>query len=77
MTSLRAARRWLDEGLAFRIAVPASGQCAANATAVVRFFRPGAIVADARHRYAKDAAEIARMRSAGWIEEGPVFCAHA
>ncbi|HEY5862621.1 MAG TPA: hypothetical protein VIX61_05995, partial [Casimicrobiaceae bacterium] len=25
----------------------------------------------------KDAAEIARMRSAVWIEEGPVFCAHA
>ena len=43
----------------------------------MRFYRPGAVVTDARHRYVKDAAEIARMRSAGWIEEGPVFCTPA
>jgi hypothetical protein len=66
--------RWTYEGLAFRVAVPAAGQCAGNGVPVVRLFRPGAMVADARHRYVKDPAEVARMRSAGWIEEGPVFC---
>jgi len=28
-----------------------------------------------RHRYVVDAAEAQRMRAAGWIEEGAVFCA--
>jgi hypothetical protein len=71
---VKANPRWLYEGLAFRAAVPVDGACAAGTAPVVRFFRPGAIVTEARHRYVKDAAEIARMRSAGWIEEGPVFC---
>jgi hypothetical protein len=69
--------RWLYEGIAFRAAVPSSGVCAAGTSPVVRFFWPGAIVTESRHRYVKDAAEIARMRSAGWIEEGPVFCSPA
>ena len=71
---VRTNPRWLYEGLAFRVAVPAGGQCAANTVPVVRFFWPGAIVTEARHRYVKDAGELVRMRSAGWIEEGPVFC---
>jgi HYDIN/CFA65/VesB-like, Ig-like domain/Repeat of unknown function (DUF5648) len=74
---VKANPRWLYEGIAWRADVPANGQCAAGASPVVRFFWPGAIVTDARHRYVKDAAEIARMRSAEWIEEGPVFCSPA
>ena len=66
--------RWLYEGIAFRAAIPANGQCAATTSPVVRFFWPGAVVTQARHRYVKDAVEIARMRNVGWIEEGPVFC---
>jgi hypothetical protein len=31
-------------------------------------------VSQSRHRYARDAAAIAAMRAAAWIEEGPVFC---
>ena len=69
--------RWLFEGIAFRAIVPSGGQCRAGTAPVVRFFWPGAAVVDARHRYAKDPAEIARMRSAGWTEEGAVFCAPA
>jgi hypothetical protein len=71
---VKANPRWLYEGIAFRTLVPANGQCAAGMAPVVRFFRPGAVVQEARHRYVKDPAEIARMRSAGWTEEGAVFC---
>jgi len=38
---------------------------------------PGLSVSASRHRYVRDVAEIARMRSVGWIEEGPVFCSPA
>lgn len=71
---VKANPRWLYEGLAFRTQVPSHGLCSANAVPVVRFFRPGMVVTEARHRYVKDAAEIVRMRDAGWIEEGAVFC---
>jgi len=71
---VKANPRWFYEGIAFRSAVPSGGSCAAGTAAVVRFYRPGLVVRDSRHRYVRDAAEIARMRSAGWIEEGPVFC---
>jgi hypothetical protein len=73
-TLVKANPRWLYEGIAFRALVPAGEQCAAGTTPVVRFFWPGAVVEQARHRYVKDPAEIARMRDAGWTEEGAVFC---
>ncbi|HEX9276879.1 MAG TPA: hypothetical protein VGA51_10855 [Casimicrobiaceae bacterium] len=44
-------------------------------TPVVRCFWPGTEVALLRHRYVIDPAEATRMRAAGWIEEGAVFCA--
>jgi hypothetical protein len=68
---------WYYEGLAFRALLPAAGQCNAGMIAVVRFFRPGGDVTQVRHRYVVDAAEAQRMRAAGWIEEGPVFCSPA
>jgi hypothetical protein len=44
-------------------------------TPVVRFFWSGTDVALLRHRYVVDPAEAGRMRAAGWLEEGIVFCA--
>jgi len=74
---VKANPRWLYEGIAFRALVPTAGSCPAGSAAVVRFYSPGLIVSASRHRYVRDVAEIARMRSAGWIEEGPVFCSPA
>jgi hypothetical protein len=69
---------WLYEGLVFRSLVPATGVCPAGTLPVVRFYWPGnGDVTLARHRYVVDPAEAARMREAGWTEEGPVFCAPA
>jgi hypothetical protein len=66
---------WLYEGVAFRALPPSGGVCAAGMTPVVRFFWSGTEVALLRHRYVVDPAEAARMRAAGWLEEGVVFCA--
>jgi hypothetical protein len=76
-TLVKANPYWLYEGLAFRALMPAAGQCPSGTISVVRFFRPGADVTQMRHRYVVDPAEAARMRGAGWLEEGPVFCAPA
>jgi len=66
---------WYYEGTAFRTMVPSAGVCAAGMTPVIRFFTAGSDVVSVRHRYVVDPNEAARMRSAGWTEEGPVFCA--
>lgn len=66
---------WVYEGTAFRTLVPSAGSCAVGASPVIRFFLSGTDVTQVRHRYVTDAAEAARMRALGWIEEGPVFCA--
>jgi hypothetical protein len=66
--------RWTYEGIAFRALLPALGACPAGTQPVVRFFWAGTHVSQSRHRYVRDPAEIGRMRDAGWIEEGPVFC---
>ena len=71
---VRTNPHWLDEGIAFRAVVPVGTLCPVGTGAVVRFFWPGGEVAKSRHRYAHDAAVIAAMRAAGWIDEGPVFC---
>ncbi len=66
---------WYYEGTAFRTMMPSGGVCPAGMTPVIRFFTVGSDVVSVRHRYIVDANEAARMRAAGWIEEGPVFCA--
>jgi len=71
---VEANPRWWYEGIAFRALLPVAGACPAATTPVVRFFWPGSEVSQSRHRYVRDVAEIARMRAAAWIEEGPVFC---
>src|SRR5207248_7621892 len=62
---------WVYEGTAFRALVPAAGVCGSGMTPVIRFFWPGTDVVSVRHRYIVDPSEAARMRTAGWIEEGP------
>jgi hypothetical protein len=71
---VKANPRWLYEGIAFRSILPALGTCPPATAAVIRFFWPGNDVTQSRHRYVLDAALLARMRGAAWIEEGPVFC---
>ena len=66
---------WVYEGTAFRTLVPGAGACASGTSPVIRFFRPGTDVTQVRHRYVVDPAEAQVMRSAGWQEEGAVFCA--
>jgi hypothetical protein len=66
---------WEYEGTAFRTLVPTAGVCASGATPVIRFYLPGSDVTQVRHRYVVDPNQAAPMLAAGWIEEGPVFCA--
>ena len=73
-TAVKNNPGWIYEGIAFDALLPASGQCAPGSNAVIRFFFGGAGVSDSRHRYVVDPVELARMRAAGWLEEGPVFC---
>ena len=73
--SLRASPYWVYEWFAF-VTIPAfGGVCNAGMLPVDRFFWPGSDFTQVRHRYVVDAAEAQRMRTAGWIEEGNVFCA--
>lgn len=74
-TVVKTSPYWLYEGVAFRALPPSGGVCATGMSPVVRFFWSGAEVALLRHRYVVDPAETARMRAAGWLEEGIVFCA--
>jgi len=74
---VRADALWQDEGIAFRASIPLAGACPTGRMAVVRLWLPGTDAVASRHRYLVDAAEIARARAAGWVIEGPVFCAPA
>lgn len=73
--AVRANPLWQDEGIAFHALLPAAGVCPAGYPAVVRLWQAGTDPTGSRHRYLVDAAEIARMAAAGWVVEGPVFCA--
>jgi hypothetical protein len=42
---------------------------------VVRLWLAGDVVTASRHRYVTDPATADQMRAAGWVLEGPVFCA--
>jgi hypothetical protein len=66
---------WQYEGLAFRTLPPTAGTCASNMIPVIRFYWAGTDVTLLRHRYVVDPTEAERMRAAGWLEEGVVFCA--
>jgi len=66
---------WIEEGVTFRAMLPVAGVCADGYDTVIRFWKPGATVIETRHRYVVDAAIANAMQAAGWVREGPVFCA--
>ncbi len=72
--AVKANPRWLYEGIAFRAILPFAGACPPSTDPVIRFFWPGEDVSRSRHRWLRDATELARMRATTWIEEGAVFC---
>lgn len=72
----RPGSGWTFEGDEFSIPVPdASGQCADGGVPVYRLYNNRWMFNDSNHRYVTDAGERARMRAAGWIDEGARFCA--
>ena len=67
---------WQYEGLAFRmVPVGPAGTCPAGMDVVQRLLKPAADVTGLRHRYVVAATDVAAMVTAGWLLEGPVFCA--
>lgn len=74
-TAVRADAHWIEEGVTFRAMLPSGTGCPDGFLTVSRFWKPGDTVTATRHRYVVDAAAAATMRAAGWVAEGPVFCA--
>ena len=73
---VRADPHWQDEGIAFRALAPAAdGSCPAGDMPILRLWWAGGDATASRHRYVSDAALVAPMQGAGWVLEGPVFCA--
>jgi hypothetical protein len=73
---VRLDPHWQDEGIAFRARVPAvDGSCAAGSSAILRLWWAGGDTTASRHRYVSDATLVPPMQAAGWVLEGPVFCA--
>ena len=71
----RPGSGWAFERVEFRIPVPdAAGNCPAGSTPVVRLYNNRAMSNDANHRYVTREGERARLRAAGWIDEGARFC---
>jgi hypothetical protein len=73
--AVRADAHWIEEGVTFRAMLPSATGCPGGFAVVSRFWKPGRAVTETRHRYVVDAAAAATMRAAGWVAEGPVFCA--
>ena len=65
---------WTFEGLAFNAQAPMAGLCAPDRVPVIRLYNNG-MGGQANHRYTTSHSEAAVMLAAGWIVEGPVFCA--
>ena len=66
---------WTYEGIAWQALLPDAGRCGSGMTTVQRLWLPGAQTTASRHRYVTDASLVPGMQAAGWILEGPVFCA--
>jgi len=71
---VRANPLWTYEGIAFAADPPAAGDCAADRVPVIRIYNDGQ-GGQANHRYTTSRYEVRAMQGAGWIVEGPVFCA--
>jgi serine protease len=65
---------WMYEGLAFNADGPINAECAADRVPVVRLYNNG-MDGQASHRYLTSHSEIGDTVGAGWLVEGPVFCA--
>jgi serine protease len=72
---VRTDAHWIEEGATFRARLPSAGGCGAGDVTVVRLWLAGDVVTASRHRYVTDPATADQMRAAGWVLEGPVFCA--
>ena len=72
--SVRNNPLWTYEGLAFNADLPTSGDCAADRIPVIRLYNDG-MGGQANHRYLTSKSEVRATHGAGWIVEGPVFCA--
>ncbi|MEO8135220.1 MAG: hypothetical protein ABI831_14710 [Betaproteobacteria bacterium] len=72
---------WHYEGIAFYVALPADGECAAGQLQVWRAynngFKPQLGINDGNHRFSVDRASIRKLVDNGWNDEGVVFCAAA
>jgi hypothetical protein len=73
--AVRNDAHWIEEGVTFRAMLPVAGTCADGADTVLRLWKPGGAVTETRHRYVVDATVAQAMQAAGWVLEGPVFCA--
>ncbi|MDP4028716.1 MAG: fibronectin type III domain-containing protein [Gallionella sp.] len=68
-------KRWNYEGLAFAIALPATGVCPSGYTSIYRLYNNGfSRGEDSNHRYTSLTGEYQRLQSAGWDGEGVVMC---
>jgi hypothetical protein len=72
---VRTDSHWIEEGATFRARLPAAGVCGAGDVTIERLWLAGDRVTASRHRYVTDRAIADQMRGAGWVLEGPVFCA--
>ena len=66
---------WRYEGTAFYAALPANGQCAADATPIYRSYNNRQAQHDGNHRFTVDYTVYSKMGSAGYTQEGAVMCA--
>jgi hypothetical protein len=66
---------WQYEGIAWQALLPDAGGCASDRRAVLRLWLPGADTTATRHRYVADGSVVPALQAAGWVLEGPVFCA--
>ena len=72
---VRKNSNWIEEGVTFHARLPIDGVCGVNDVTVVRLFWPGESVTASRHRYVVEPSIANDMKAAGWLLEGPVFCA--
>jgi hypothetical protein len=73
--AVRKDAHWIEEGVTFRAMLPQDGRCADGDDTVLRLWSAGTSVTETRHRYVVDPSIAAAMQAAGWVLEGPVFCA--
>jgi len=72
---VRANPHWIEEGATFGARLPTAGACEPGDVTIERLWFAGETATASRHRYVTDAATADQMRAAGWVREGPVFCA--